>query len=161
MINNLLSVVVLAGLVGTFVLAPAPEPVAVASRPPPSTAPSAATARAVAAAPDVAAGSPAVIASNTLDSQKPPVPLVRNPRALPATAVSPEAQRKAAEGQVSDRQLSDGRDKTAARTAIEADGYKGVTVLGKGADGTWRAKAYRGNTEVQVTVDGTGRVSSE
>jgi hypothetical protein len=160
-INNLLSAIVLAGLVGTFVLSPEPEPVSVASRPLPSTAPTAPTARATAAAPDIAVASPAVIASNTLNSQHPPVPLVRNPRALPATAVSPEAQRKAAEGQVSDRQVSDGRDKTAARSAIEADGYKGVTVLGKSADGTWRAKAYRGNTEVQVTVDGTGRVSSE
>ncbi len=153
MINNLLSVIVLAGLVGTFVLAPAPDPQSVASRPPPSTAPAA---RAVAAAPDVAAGSPAVVASNTLNSQHPPVPLVRNPRALLATTISSEAQPKVAEGQP-----SDGGNKVAARTAIEADGYKGVTVLGKGADGTWRAKAYRGNSEVQVTGDGTGRVSIE
>ena len=158
MINNLLSAIVVAGLVRTFVLAPAPSPYLASL---PSTAPAAPAARSVAAAPDIAAASPAVIASNTLNSQKPPVPLVRNPRALPATAISPEAQRKQAEGPVSDGQLSDGRDKSAARTAIEADGYKGVTVLGKGADGTWRAKAYRGNTEVQVTVDGTGRVSSE
>jgi hypothetical protein len=36
-----------------------------------------------------------------------------------------------------------------------------VTVLGKASNGTWRAKAYRGTTEVQLTVDGTGRVSLE
>jgi hypothetical protein len=52
-------------------------------------------------------------------------------------------------------------NRTAAKVAIEADGYKGVTVVGKAADGTWRAKAYRGNTEVLLTVDGMGRVSTE
>ena len=30
-----------------------------------------------------------------------------------------------------------------------------------GTDGTWRAKAYRGTTEVQLTVDGTGKVSTD
>jgi hypothetical protein len=34
-------------------------------------------------------------------------------------------------------------------------------VLEKGSGGTWRAKAYRGTTEVRLTVDGTGRVSME
>ena len=49
----------------------------------------------------------------------------------------------------------------AAKAAVEADGYKRATVLGKASNGTWRAKAYRGATEVQLTVDGTGRVSLE
>ena len=39
----------------------------------------------------------------------------------------------------------------------EADGYKRVTVLGSGPSGTWRVKAYRGNTEVVVKLDGTGQ----
>jgi hypothetical protein len=34
-------------------------------------------------------------------------------------------------------------------------------VLGKASNGIWRAKAYRGATEVRLTVDGTGRVSME
>ena len=58
-------------------------------------------------------------------------------------------------------QAQDELDKRAAQAAIEADGYKRASVLGKGADGSWRAKAYRGSTEVQLTVDGTGRVTLE
>jgi hypothetical protein len=145
MMNKLLGVIALAALVGTFAFAPAPahEPVprSMASRPTPS---------------DVAAVSPAVAVSHVLPSQQPPVPLVRAQRAVLATATSSGAAVNQAEVQP-----QDGLDKTAARTAIEADGYKGVTVLGKKADGTWRAKAYRGKTEIQVTVDGTGRVSAE
>ena len=58
-------------------------------------------------------------------------------------------------------QAQDELDKRAAQAAIEADGYKRASVLGKGADGSWRAKAYRGSTEVELTVDGTGRVSMD
>jgi hypothetical protein len=148
MINNLLSVVVLAGLVGTFVLAPAPEPRPDAPRPPPS-----ATADVAAVSPTV---SPASTASYALPSRHPPVPLMRAQRASLVTVAPLDARAYEAEGQT-----QDALNRTAAKSAIEADGYKGVTVLGKGADGTWRAKAYRGNTEVQVTVDGTGRVSIE
>ena len=49
----------------------------------------------------------------------------------------------------------------AAKTAVEADGYKRVTVLGKGPNGAWRAKGFRGATEVLLTVDDTGRVSMD
>jgi hypothetical protein len=55
----------------------------------------------------------------------------------------------------------DNLDERAAKAAIEADGYKRVSVLGKGADGTWRAKAYRGATDVRLTVDAAGRVSAD
>ena len=48
-----------------------------------------------------------------------------------------------------------------AKAAIEADGYKRVSVIGKQGNGTWRAKAFRGQTKVQLTVDETGRVSLE
>ncbi len=50
-------------------------------------------------------------------------------------------------------------DSAAAKAAIEAYGYSEVSVLVPGTDGTWRAKVYRGATEIQVTVDGTGKVS--
>jgi hypothetical protein len=50
-------------------------------------------------------------------------------------------------------------DSAAIKAAIEASGYSEVGVLTPGTDGTWRAKAYRGTTEVQVIVDGTGKVS--
>ena len=52
----------------------------------------------------------------------------------------------------------------AARTAqkrIEQDGYKSVQNLQKGSDGLWHGTAMRGNTSVQVTVDLSGRVSTQ
>jgi hypothetical protein len=50
---------------------------------------------------------------------------------------------------------------TAAKAAVEADGYKRVTVLGRKPNGIWRVKAYRGDTEVVITVDRTGTVTTE
>jgi hypothetical protein len=109
---NILNLIVLAALVGTFAAAPMPEPAwrSLASR-------------ATVSDPVVASRTPAV----------------------------PEAKAQAA----------DGLDRRAALAAIEADGYERVSVLGKGTDGTWRAKAYKGTSEVQLTVDGRGRVSAE
>ena len=69
----------------------------------------------------------------------------------------PEAEQKAQD----EEKAQDDLDRKAAKAAVEADGYKRATVVGKGSNGTWRAKAYRGTTEVQLTVDGTGRVSME
>ena len=48
-----------------------------------------------------------------------------------------------------------------AKGAIEADGYKFVKTIAPGPDGTWRARALRGKTEVVVTVDREGRVSAD
>ena len=45
--------------------------------------------------------------------------------------------------------------------AVEMDGYKRASIVGKTSNGAWRAKAYRGTTEVSLIVDGTGRVSLE
>jgi hypothetical protein len=97
MMNNLFNAIVIVALVGTFVLAPAPQPLppSVASRP-----------------------SETAIASPAIDS-------------------------------------------AAAKAAIEACGYSEVSVLAPGTDGTWRAKAYRGAMEVQLIVDGTGKVSTD
>jgi hypothetical protein len=55
--------------------------------------------------------------------------------------------------------ISSAIDSAAAKAAIEACGYSEVSLLASGTDGTWRAKAYRGATEVQVTVNGAGKVS--
>jgi hypothetical protein len=52
-------------------------------------------------------------------------------------------------------------DSAAVKAAIEASGYSEVSMLAPGTDGTWRAKAYRGATEVRLTVDGTGKVSAD
>jgi hypothetical protein len=51
-------------------------------------------------------------------------------------------------------------DQKAAKLAAEQDGYKRI-IVGKASNGAWRAKGYRGTTEVRLTVDGTGTVSME
>jgi hypothetical protein len=57
--------------------------------------------------------------------------------------------------------MADAFNATKAKAAIEADGYKGVTALRKGENGTWRAKAMRGKTEVMLTVDASGSVAAD
>jgi hypothetical protein len=143
MTNNFLTLAVLTALGWTFANAPVPESVSrsVASR---------------ATAPDSAVASPIMAASISLEAHRPPVPLVRNIRnlamkATPLAAEVPDSEMKA----------QDNLDERAARAAIEADGYKRVSVLGKSGNGTWRAKAYRGSTDVQLTVDSTGRVTAD
>ena len=113
MTHNILNLIVLAALVGTFAAAPMPEPAwrSLASR---------------ATTPDPAVASRGPAGSGAVEG------------------VSP---RKA--------------QARAAQAAIEADGYERVSVLGRGSDGTWRAKAYKGTSEVRLTVDGRGRVSAE
>ena len=95
----------------------------------------------------------AMVNRNVLEARRAPVPLVRNVRASPTASAAP-----APDAEV---QAQDDLDRKAAKAAVEADGYKRATVLGKASNGTWRAKAYRGTTEVRLTVDGTGRVSLE
>src|SRR5262249_287905 len=53
--------------------------------------------------------------------------------------------------------VGDGR----AKSAIEADGYKGVKVVRKGANGLWYAEALRGKDRVLLTVDDRGNVAQE
>lgn len=48
-----------------------------------------------------------------------------------------------------------------AQKRIEMDGYKNVQGLAKGADGLWHGTAMRGSTQVQVTVDRAGKVSTQ
>jgi hypothetical protein len=55
----------------------------------------------------------------------------------------------------------DDLDQKAAKAAAELDGYTRVSIVGKASSGAWRAKAYRGSTEILLTVDGTGRVSMD
>lgn len=90
-----------------------------------------------------------------LEARQAPVPLVRNfrppPEASPVVAPAVEAQPP----------TQDGLDMKAAKAAVEADGYKRVTVLGKAGNGAWRAKGFRGATEVLLTVDSSGSVSMD
>jgi hypothetical protein len=98
----------------------------------------------------------AMVNRNVLEARRAPVPLVRNVRAsLPSPTAS------AAPAPDAEVQAQDDLDRKAAKAAVEADGYKRATMLGKASNDTWRAKAYRGTTEVRLTVDGTGRVSLE
>jgi len=144
MSNHILTVVVLVALIGTFLAAPlAPAPTsAVALRPTTTVA---------------AVTPPANAVASTLDARQAPIPLVRNLPPSLTPAVLPDAAQSRSEQRTRD----DSDRKSAVRAAIEADGYRTVTVLGRGTDGAWRAKAYRGTTEVRLLVDDAGRVSME
>jgi hypothetical protein len=98
---------------------------------------------------------------NVLEARRAPVPLVRKVRASVPSPTAASATAAAAPVPDAEVQAQDDLDRKAAKAAVELDGYKRVTVLGKASNGAWRAKAYRGTTEVQLTVDGTGRVSLE
>ncbi len=54
-----------------------------------------------------------------------------------------------------------GTGASAAKAAIEADGYKGVRNLVQTADGKWTGRAMRGATEISVTVTSDGSVSAD
>lgn len=93
------------------------------------------------------------------ETHRDPVPLVRNvpPSAKPPVASASNATPVAVEEQPAQDDL----DRKAAKAAVELDGYKRVSIVGKASNGAWRARGYRGTTEVLLTVDGTGRVSTE
>ena len=95
----------------------------------------------------------------SVDVRRAPVPLQVRPRtpvALPAIDKS-ETDAKGEAGVTSVK--GDKSSENAARAAVEADGYKGVELLRKGDNGLWHAKAFRGKTEVLLTVDSRGTVT--
>ena len=91
------------------------------------------------------------------DATRPPVPVFFSHRGafVPAneavSTLSPPAAVTAPPASMS---------ATAAKAAIEADGYKYVRALARGSDGVWKATALRGQAEVQLSVGLTGRVSA-
>ena len=91
-----------------------------------------------------------------MTTPRPPVPTVEPASRPPTAAAEPTGGAGAEEPPARDALRAEG-----AKAAVEADGYKRVTVLGPGPSGTWRVKAYRGNTEVVVTVDNTGSVTAD
>jgi hypothetical protein len=112
----------------------------------------------------------------SVEARQAPVPLQVRPRAatnakLPTVEsliATQSADAKSADAKPSDAAAgdpaaasSDGFNEAKAKAAIEADGYKGVTALRKGENGTWRAKAMRGKTEVMLTVDASGSVAAD
>jgi hypothetical protein len=54
-----------------------------------------------------------------------------------------------------------GLDTNAAKAAVEADGYKRVTILGPGPNGAWRARGYRDDSEIALIVTADGSVTTE
>lgn len=89
---------------------------------------------------------------------KPRPPVDLPPAADKATDVKTTDKPADASG---DPAATDGSGENAARAAIEADGYKSVKVLRKGAGGIWHASALRGKTTVMLTVDANGSVSAD
>lgn len=109
---------------------------------------------------------PKVAASQTtqkaLAEAQAPVPFRMKPR--PPVNLPPEKATEAKAdkpAEASSDPAGDTAGQNAARAAIEADGYKGVKVLRKGANGVWHASALRGKTTVMLTVDASGSVSAE
>jgi hypothetical protein len=93
--------------------------------------------------------------ASSLDATRRPVPVVFSPRnsfvpaSEAASILPPPAVVTAAMTEM------------AAKAAIEADGYKDVRALARGADGVWKASALRGQTEVLLSVGPTGSVSAK
>jgi hypothetical protein len=113
--------------------------------------------------PEAAPAAPApepVVKKASFEIRQAPVPLLMKarptiePSVFDADAVGPEVPALAKTGDAP-------ADNSAAKAAIEADGYRNAKVVRQGENGIWYAKAMRGTTEVSLTVDATGRVSLE
>jgi hypothetical protein len=139
------SSVLAAAVVAAHVMAPLPEGA------PFQASAKAATALDTASAPqrigDASASKPLV------EVRQAPVPLVMRER---PPAVLSQPGESAVPAIAGDREGG-----SFAKSAIEADGYKAVKSVVAGPDGTWRARALRGSTEVALTVDRAGRVSAD
>jgi hypothetical protein len=114
-------------------------------------------------------GAPApTIQKASVEARQAPVPYQMKPRPpvnLPPVADKDKAAETKAAAKPGDKPeeaaSADVAGENAARAAIEADGYKGVKVLRKGANGVWHASAMRGKTTVMLTVDAKGSVSAD
>jgi hypothetical protein len=89
---------------------------------------------------------------------RPPVPLLLAPR--PAIKKA-EGEMAAPQIAASDTLQTNLQPDSFAKAAIEQDGYKGVRGITKGPNGSWRATAMRGATEVILRVDANGNVSAQ
>lgn len=110
------------------------------------------------AAPASAAAAVSVQPKNAVETRQAPVPLLTRERA--AWAAPPTLEASAAAPTASTTPGPNEEGNRFAKGAIEADGYKGVRDITPGPDGTFRARAMRGRTEVTITVDREGRVSA-
>ena len=114
----------------------------------------------VAKQPEAAPAPEPAVKKASFEIRQAPVPLLMKARptietpVFDADAVGPEVPALAKAGDAP-------ADNSAAKAAIEADGYRNAKVVRQGENGIWYAKAMRGTTEVSLTVDATGRVSLE
>lgn len=139
------STVLLAGVASAHVFAPLPDGTGI---------------RASAKAPSTGQIQSAQVSTKpVVETRQAPVPLVMRER--PPVALPPVLETVAAKTPAPLSTTSDGEGSNFAKGAIEADGYKFVKTIAPGPDGTWRARALRGKTEVVVTVDRDGRVSAD
>ena len=172
-----------AGVASANLLTPAPQGVASAwpqprpatdvARPVPTASPEKSAAAPAPAAPIAAPltrkGEPApTVQKASVEMRQAPVPFQLKPRPpvnLPPVADKDKDKATAAkatgQGDKPGETSADPAGENAARAAIEADGYKGVKVLRKGANGVWHASALRGKTTVMLTVDASGGVSAD
>src|SRR5262245_49873510 len=97
---------------------------------------------------------PKLTSAPTFEARQAPVPLVLKPRPVPEP-------RKVDAAAPAEPPKTDSVGEGRAKSAIEADGYKGVKVLRKGANGLWYAEAMRGKDRVMITVDAQGNVAQE
>jgi hypothetical protein len=105
-----------------------------------------------------------VVKKASVEVRQAPVPLLMKARppieqkTVDVDAGKPEVLAKTSDGS---GESATKAGESAAKAAIEADGYKGVKVLRQGVNGIWYARAMRGASEVPLTVDAAGRVSLE
>ena len=136
------STVLLAGVASAHVFAPMPEGTPFRS-----------SAKAATLSSSPASSKPIV------EVRQAPVPLQARER--PPVALSPVVETAAATTVLPAGAPVEGEGGSFAKGAIEADGYKFIKNITPGPDGTWRARALRGKTEVVLTVDREGRVSAD
>lgn len=158
------------------VASPVPQAQRVAEPPPIVAAPVATGSSATSGRTSQPNAAPAKVASvqttqkSVVEVHQAPVPFKLKPRApvnLPPVADNATGNKatdvKPADkpAEASTEPAADTFGENAARAAIEADGYRGVKVLRKGADGVWHASALRGKTTVMLTVDSSGSVTAD
>ena len=132
------------------------------------TSASAAPAR-LAAAPDASAAPAPTVQKTSVEPRQAPVPFQMKPRPPVNLPEAKATDVKTTDAKATDAKpgetpadpAADGSGEKAAKAAIEADGYKNVKVLRKGANGVWHASALRGKATVMVTVDASGSVSAD
>jgi hypothetical protein len=139
----LASAVLLAGVASAHVFAPLPDGTPFQS-----------SAKAATPAPGQSSSSKPFV-----EIRQAPVPLQTRERA--PVVLPPVVETASATPQPQAGIPMDGEAGKFAKGAIEADGYKAVKNITPGPDGTWRARALRGKTEVVLTVDREGRVSAD